>query len=111
MAPLVLFHEDALAERERLQPQDRQAFARAVEKLSVLGQQLPFPHQSAVQGSGGLRELRPRSGRSRWRGIYARVGDSFVVLAVVPEAGVDRRGFDRGIAAARRRLQEVEGDG
>jgi hypothetical protein len=33
----------------------------AVEKLEVLGDQLPYPHSSAVRGShSGLRELRPR---------------------------------------------------
>jgi hypothetical protein len=31
-----------------------------------------------------------------------------VVLAVAPEAGVDRRGFDRALAVAERRLSEVQ---
>jgi hypothetical protein len=46
---------------------------RAVDKLRELGPHLPFPHASAVRGNegAGLRELRPRAGRSPWRAIYA----------------------------------------
>lgn len=82
----------------------------AVEKLAVYGQTLPFPHSSALQGSAGtgLRELRPRAGRSPTRALYARVGDVFVIAAVGPEAHVDRRGFDRAVRAARDRLAELE---
>jgi hypothetical protein len=43
-----------------------------------------------------------------WRALYRRVGDAVVVLAVAPEAARDRRGFDRAVAAAERRLREVE---
>jgi hypothetical protein len=40
--------------------------------------------------------------------LYGRVGDGFVVLAIGPEAMVDRRGFDRAVYAARQRLAEVD---
>jgi hypothetical protein len=69
---------------------------------------LPFPHQSAVRGAPPLRELRPRSGRSRWRALYARHGEGFAILAIVPEALVDRQGFDRGVALSQRRLAELK---
>lgn len=47
---------------------------------------LGFHHTSAVQGFAGLRELRPRAGRSPWRAMYQRVGDVFVIAAIGPEA-------------------------
>jgi hypothetical protein len=79
-----------------------------VEKLTVLGPTLPYPHQSAVRGSTGLRELRPRSARSPWHGLYGRIGDVFVIAAIAPEAQVDRRGFDRAVRAAEARLEAME---
>jgi hypothetical protein len=82
----------------------------AVEKLTVFGPALPFPHSSAIQGAERLRELRPRSGRSPWRGFYRRLGDLLIVAAIGPEAGVDKRGFDRAVAAAITRLAELEED-
>jgi hypothetical protein len=36
--------------------------------------------------------------------LYTRSEDSFVIVAVSPEAQVDRRGFERAIAMAHRRL-------
>jgi len=66
---------------------------------------------SAIKGEdgSGLRELRPRAGRSRWRGIYRRVEPgTFVILAVAPEAEIDRRGFDEKVRDARRRFDELE---
>lgn len=105
----VVYHPDAEAELAQLPPTERTALAHAVEKLEALGPRLPFPHQSKVSGSeGSVRELRPRAGRSPWRGFYDRRGDTFVVAAIGPEAEVDRRGFDRTVAAARRRLDEIE---
>jgi hypothetical protein len=55
-----------------------------------------------------VRELRPRRGRSPWRGLYRRVGDAVVMLAVAPEAEKDRRGFEKALVAAEARLGEVE---
>ena len=74
----------------------------------MLGPTLPHPHQSDVRGGPGLRELRPRAGRSRIRPLYARVGDTFVILTIGPEAVVDRRGFDRAVRVAAQRLAEVD---
>jgi hypothetical protein len=83
----------------------------AVEKLRAAGPALPFPHQSGVQGAERLRELRPRAGRSRWRALYRRLGDVFVIAAVGPEAEADRRGFNRSVADAVGRLQDVQREG
>ena len=104
----VVYHPEAEQERALLPTAERVALQRAVEKLSIFGPTLPYPHQSAVRGTGGLRELRPRAGRSPWRGLYSRIGDVLVIAAIAPEAQVDRRGFDRAIVAAEARLQAME---
>jgi hypothetical protein len=82
---------------------------RAIEKLEAFGERLPFPHQSAVRAAAPIRELRPRAGRSPWRGFYARVGKDFVLLSIGPEAEVDPRGFRRAVVAAQDRLKEPTG--
>ena len=80
----------------------------AVEKLRTVGR-LMSPHSSALQGSGkGLRELRPRGGRSPWRPIYRQVGETLVVLAVAPEAEVDKVGFGRAVTHALQRLADLD---
>jgi len=104
----VVFHPEAENELARLAATERVAMLNAVEKLKALGPTLPFPHQSNVQGSTGLRELRPRAGRSRWRGCYGQIGDVFVVAAIGPEAKVDPRGFTRAVRAAATRLAAIE---
>lgn len=83
---------------------DRVAIQTAVIKLEALGDQLPFPHPSHV--GGPIRELRPRAGRSRVRLLYGRIGETMWVLAVAPEAQVDRHAFDRATTTARQRLEE-----
>lgn len=83
---------------------------RAVEKLQAFGDRLPFPHQSAVRGAAPIRELRPRAGRSPWRGFYARSGEALVFLSVGPESAVDPRGFRRAVAAAQERLEDLKDD-
>jgi hypothetical protein len=104
----VVYHPGYEAEWQDLPPAERAALATAVEKLRA-DSQLGFPHTSLVRGSGlRIRELRPRRGRSRWRALYRRAGDAMVMLAVAPEAGVDRRGFDRALAVAEQRLSEIE---
>jgi hypothetical protein len=59
--------------------------------LAAVGPALPFPHQSPVKDAERFRELRPRSDRSQWRPLYGRVADTFVVVAIGPEALVDPR--------------------
>lgn len=100
----VLFHPDAAEERSGLPAAERAAMDHAVEKLEALGAGLPFPHQSAVRGTDGLRELRPRAGRSPWRALYRQIGKTMVVGAIAPEAAVDRKGFRSAVRRAERRL-------
>jgi hypothetical protein len=102
----VQWHAEAQEELMRLPRDEQLALDHAVGKLAAVGPALPFPHQSAVKAGQGLRELRPRGGRSRWRALYDRRGDTFVIAAVAPEAQVDRRGFDRAVRTALRRLEE-----
>jgi hypothetical protein len=101
----VQWHPEAEEELMQLPRDDRLALDHAVGKLAAIGPALPYPAPERRQGRG-LRELRPRGGRSRWRALYDRRGDTFVIAAVAPEAQADRRGFDRAVRMARRRLEE-----
>lgn len=104
----MVYHPGYEAEWRELPAAERAALATAVEKLRA-DPLLGFPHTSLVRGRRlGVRELRPRRGRSRWRALYRRAGAAVVVLAVAPEAATDRRGFERALAVAERRLAEVE---
>ena len=80
----VVYLPEAESERLVLPKVERNALIHAVEKLEAFGPQLGYPHTSAVQGFTGLRELRPRAGRSPWRALYRRVSDVFVLAAVGP---------------------------
>ncbi len=105
----VSLHPQAEAELQRIPAAERVALLNAAQKLEALGPPLGYPHSSAVRGADRLRELRPRAGRSPWRGFYRRFGEVFVLAAVGPEAEVDPRGFKRAVVAAEERLEEVEG--
>jgi hypothetical protein len=111
---VVLWHPAADAERDASWPAaEKVAMLHAVQKLEAAGPRLGHPHSSAVQGEQGqgLRELRPRTGRSRWRPIYRRVSlTTFVILAVGPEAQIDSRGFARAVARAVERFGRLEVD-
>lgn len=63
--------DDAYDEHLALPANERNALLHAVDKLEAFGPQLGFPHTSAVQGFSGLRELRPRAGRSPRRAVSA----------------------------------------
>ena len=106
----VFYLPEAESERLMLPKVERNALIHAVEKLEAFGPQLGYPHTSAVQGFAGLRELRPRAGRSPWRAMYRRVGEVFVIAAVGPEAQSDQRGFDSAAHQAGARLAEIEED-
>jgi len=100
---------EAAAELRVLPATERAAILSALKKLEAGGATLGAPHTSQVKGST-LRELRPRRGRSPWRALYRRLGDTMVVAAVVPEAEADRQGFNRGVRQAERRLSKIEAD-
>ncbi|HUY06755.1 MAG TPA: type II toxin-antitoxin system RelE/ParE family toxin [Acidimicrobiales bacterium] len=108
---IVLWHPGALLERDAIKDdRERVAIGDVIEKLEQIGR-LPSPHSSAVQGKvgQGLRELRPRSGRSRWRPLYRQIdATTFVILAVGPEAQINRVGFDQAVSDAQQRFGELE---
>jgi hypothetical protein len=61
------------------------------------------------QGQPGRdRELRPAPALAL-AGAVPAGGGTMVILAVGPEAGHDRRGFDRAVRLAEERLKEIEG--
>jgi len=109
---VVRWHPRAEIERDASWPAgEKVAMAHAVEKLKAAGPRLKYPHSSAVQGreGKGLRELRPRQGRSRWRPIYRQVTpDTFVILAVAPEAQIDQGSFDAAVRRAAERFGELD---
>lgn len=108
----VAWHPQALEEKKAIQKAgERVAIDHVIEKLQVDGPLLRSPHQSGVMGEegAGLRELRPRRGRSRWRPIYRRLDETlFVILAVGPEAGINKAGYRRAVRDARSRLERLE---
>ncbi len=108
----VAWHPKALEEYRAIDDaNDRVAIAHVIEKLKVDGVALRSPHQSAVMGEegSGLRELRPRRGRSRWRPLYRQVGEKrFAILVVAPEVEVDSAGYESGVRSAKRRLNALE---
>ena len=103
----VRYHPSAEEERKQLPATELVALSNAIEKLKAMGPNLPAPHQSNVEGAQSLRELRPRAGRSPWRGFYRRIGDVFVIAAVGPEAQVNQRKFAQAAKAAQQRLDEL----
>jgi hypothetical protein len=104
----VVFHPEAEAELDALPVKERVAVMQRSRNWPRSARRCRSPHQSNVKGAERLRELRPRSGRSPWRPLYGRVADTFVVVAVGPEALVDPRRFRRTLAAATKRLDEIE---
>jgi hypothetical protein len=106
----VLIHPEAQAELDRLPAREKVAVVAVMDKLRAIGPALPHPHSSNVQTASDLRELRPRQGRSPWRAFYRKIGESFLVAAIGPEAQSDRRGFQRSINEAEKRLDELEDD-
>lgn len=95
-------------ERAKLPGAERAAIRNAVRKLESIGPQLPYPHSSDARAAAGLRELRPRAGRSPWRPLYARVRDRFVIAAIAPDGQSDPRGFAQACSRAVERLAELE---
>jgi phage-related protein len=83
------------------------ALLNAVEKLRALGEQLVPPHMKPLGGedAAGLRELRPRQGRSDWRPIYMRIGErAYVILALGRHDE-----FEKLVARAQDRARQYEG--
>jgi hypothetical protein len=106
----VLIHPEAQKELGKLSAREKAAVVGAMEKLRAIGPDLPYPHSSNVQAASDLRELRPRQGRSPWRAFYRKIGESFVVAAIGPEADCNPREFRRSVSQAEDRLDELEDD-
>lgn len=108
----VAWHPKALDEKNAIEDvAERVAIAHVIEKLEVDGPTLQSPHQSGVMGEegSGLRELRPRRGRSRWRPLYRRVDEAlFAILAIGPEAEIDKAGYAKAVRLAKQRLKRLE---
>ena len=102
----VVYDPDATAELAVAvkSKEERKAIFNAVDKLRQLGEQLAPPHMKPLQGDGGLRELRPRQGRSDWRPVYHRGGEVYVILAIDRHAS-----FDALVARAQRRAAQYGG--
>jgi hypothetical protein len=62
----VSLHPQAEAELRRIPVAERAAVLNAAQ-----GHDLGYPHSSAVRDADRIRELRPRAGRSPWRGSTA----------------------------------------
>lgn len=105
---LVRFTHDARREFHALPPAEKEAMRNAIGKLEQAGEALAYPHSSRVRGAANLRELRPRAGRSPWRGFYRRIGAEIVIGAFGPEAQADPPGFGRAVHAAKSRLDTDE---
>ncbi len=99
---------DAVKELRDLPNGEANAMKNAIKKLEAIGPDLAYPHSSHVRIAANLRELRPRGGRSPWRGLYRGIGNTLVVAAIGPEAEADSRGFAKAVKAAEERLEDLE---
>lgn len=105
---MVIYDPDAVNELVTLvkSKEEYRALINAVLKLRNLGERLEPPHMKLLKGNtaSGLRELRPKQGRSDWRAIYRRAGSVYVILAIDRHAN-----FKSLIARAQIRAQRYEG--
>lgn len=100
---------EARTELDAIPARERYAINSAIDKLRELGDALGYPHSSAVKEAPGLRELRPRQGRSPWRAFYGRAGNRlFVIAALGPEAQHNPRAFRHAVALAVERIAQME---
>ncbi len=104
----IIIHAAAAEEYRILPEREQDAMDNAIAKLQALGEQIGYPHSSAVKGADRLRELRPRAGRSRSRAFYRCIRDVVVIGAFGSEASVDPRGFQTAVQRAINRLAAYE---
>lgn len=104
------FHTQAALDLETIRDRaERASIHRAVAMLSQNGHRMAMPHARKITGADGICELRPKSGRSRWRPLYAAADDGlFVVLVIAPEARVDGNGFRRAVEKAQKLMAELQ---
>jgi hypothetical protein len=101
---VVYLDADAARDFEEVKSRgDRNAVFQAIEKLRFLGPALSSPNMKSLKGERDLFELRPKRGASAVRPIYARIGGTFVILAVAS----DKNHLERAIEDARSRLARL----
>jgi hypothetical protein len=105
---IVLYDPDAVLDLESLKGrQERKAVFTVVDKLRMLGPDLPPPHVKSLKGESGLLELRPRQGSSPVRPIYRKIGNVYVILAFSVKP--DKAEFVAALVAARKRALRYRG--
>ena len=105
----VVYLPEAAGEYRDLPHREQAALDNAVAKLAVIGPNLGYPHTSDVRAAPGIRELRPRAGRSPWRAFYRQANEATVIIAAVgPEAQHDAKRFRGACRNATARLAERE---
>ena len=78
-----------------------------VDKLEIMGLSLGHPHSSAIKNSKhGLRELRPKQGRSPIRVFYVFDPRRQAVLPIGGDKGEDKKLYERMVPIAERILDE-----
>jgi hypothetical protein len=91
------------------EPREHRAVTRTISRLLQFGDALRFPDSSSAPSSSvrGLRELRPRRGRSRWRPLYMITAGGIQFAVLDPEATRDPVGYRRAVDRAAQRLSEM----
>lgn len=97
-----MWDADAAAELASLtSKEEKKALLNVVDKLRQLGERLVPPHMKPLKGGSGLRELRPRQGKTHVRAVYRRAGDEYVILSLCLKP--DKADWDAALEAARER--------
>jgi len=107
----VQYHHKAVEELAALRDKRAlKAILTIVDILARLGPKTVEPHSKAIKGARKLRELRPGGGQVAVRPIYLQLdAETFEVLAIGPEAIVDRKGFAAAVLRARERAKHDHG--
>ena len=104
---LVEYHYAAVEEFAALKDvQQKKGVLKMADLLRQLGPKMKEPHMKPVQGSSKLRELRPGGGKTLVRPLYFRLDErTFKILALAPEAQVDKPGFNAAVDRATKRAK------
>jgi hypothetical protein len=108
---LVEYHFEAIVDYNALRDaKQRKGVLTIVDILRQLGPKITEPHMKPVGGTDKLRELRPGGGKTLVRPLYFRFDErTFKILAIAPEAQVDRSGFDSAVQRAKARAKRDYG--
>lgn len=108
MPPAVVnLTDDFLAWLKGLDAREQKDVLHVIKLLELAGYELGFPHSSALKGTQyPLRELRPKSGSSPLRPIYAFDPKRAAVLLIGGDKGSDKHFYERVVRVAERLLDE-----